>query len=272
MFDWGQRTFVMGVLNLTPDSFSGDGLNLNVEAAIAQAQLMRAAGADVIDVGGESTHPKATPVSAQEEMARVLPVIEHIAARLDCPISVDTYKASVARAALAAGAAIVNDVWGLRMEPDLAAVVAEAGAYLVVTRNARPSTRATWTYQKSSGSLIEKIIRALEESLAIAERAGVARDKLIVDPGIGFGEHWSENLIILRDLARLRTLGHPILVGPSRKEFIRYVLGTPTVPLAGTAATVSIAIAHGADMVRLHDVPAIMPSVRMTDAITRSHS
>jgi dihydropteroate synthase len=155
------------------------------------------------------------------------------------------------------------------MEPDLATAAAEAGAYLVVTRNARPAARAAWTFQKGSGSLSEQVMRALEESLRLAERGGVARDRLIVDPGIGFGEQWRENLIILRDLAGLRTLGLPILVGPSRKAFIRYVLGTPTVPLEGTAATIAVAIAHGADMVRVHDVAAMMHTVHMTDAIVR---
>jgi dihydropteroate synthase len=271
MFAWGQRTYVMGVLNLTPDSFSGDGLDRDVEAAVARARMMVAAGADVLDVGGESTRPGAEPIAAEEEIARVVPVIECLARELACPISVDTYKSSVARAALQAGARIVNDVWGLRMDPSLARVAAEADVMLILTRNARPSQHAAWNHQTMTGPLVERIRHALAESIALAQRAGVSHDNIIIDPGIGFGASWQENPIILNELARLRTLGYPIVVGPSRKGFIGHILGVSMGErLEGTASAVAVAVARGADMVRVHDVESMVRVVRMADAIVRN--
>ncbi|MSP12352.1 MAG: dihydropteroate synthase [Chloroflexi bacterium] len=275
MFAWGRRTYVMGILNMTPDSFSGDGLGSNLDRAAAQAQAYVYAGADLLDVGGESTRPGAAPVAAEEEMARVIPAITRLARELHVPLSVDTYKAGVARAAVAAGATIINDVWGLRMEPEIAHVAAETGAYLVITRNARPSAQAAWNYASAADNrpetgLIERVLRDLQESMALARRAGVAEEHIILDPGIGFGNTPAGNLEILRDLARLRHLGRPILIGTSRKGFIGQVLGLEVDGrLEGTAATVAIAIAHGADIVRVHDLSPMVRVSRMADAIMR---
>ncbi len=270
MFEWGVRTYIMGIINMTPDSFAGDGLGTDVEAAVRRAREMLAAGADLLDVGGESTRPGAEPVPADEELGRVLPAIERLAREFDCPVSVDTYKAVVAEAAVRAGARIINDVWGLRMDPAIAEVAARTGAYLVITHNSRSAPAAAWDYAPVEGDVMDRILAGLRQAINLAVNAGVDPERIIVDPGIGFGKTWQENLVILRRLARLRELGRPILIGPSRKSFIGRVLGTDVEGrLEGTAAAVAIGIANGADLVRVHDVGPMVKVARLADAIVR---
>ena len=260
-FRWGERTYIMGVLNLTPDSFSGDGLNWDTEAALAQARRFTAQGADIIDIGGESTRPNGQTISADEEIKRVIPAIERLAGELSVPISIDTYKASVARRAVAAGARMINDVWGLRQDAGLARVAAEAGLPLVLTSNQRDEPAA---------DIISGVISDLERAIRQAIAAGVPRECIIIDPGIGFGKSLKQNLEILRRLAELKQLGQPILVGTSRKSMIGLVLDLPVGErLLGTAATVAIGIANGADIVRVHDVKQMREVSRMSDAIVR---
>jgi dihydropteroate synthase len=251
----------MGVLNLTPDSFSGDGLSWDTEAALAQAKRFTAQGADIIDIGGESTRPGGQTVSAAEEIKRVIPAIERLADELSVPISIDTYKASVARRAVAAGARMINDVWGLRQDAALARVAAEAGLPLVLTSNQRDEPAA---------DIISGIVSDLERAIRQAVAAGVPRECIIIDPGIGFGKSLEQNLEILRRLAELKQLGRPILLGTSRKSLIGLVLDLPVEErLLGTAATVAIGIANGADIVRVHDVKEMREVSRMSDAIVR---
>ena len=263
-FLWGERTYLMGIINVTPDSFSGDGLADDLDAALAQALRFQDEGADILDVGGESTRPGHAPVDEDEELRRVIPLIERLAASVTTPISVDTYKASVARRALAAGATMVNDIWGLRRDPEMAGVVAEAGVPVVVMHNQEAPI-----YK----DVVADVMAILRESLRRAEAAGIPRGQVIVDPGIGFAKRPEHSLELLRRLGELRALGCPILVGTSRKSSIGTVLGLPVEErLEGTAATVAIAIANGADMVRVHDVQAMVRVARMSDAIVRRWS
>ena len=259
-FRWGQRTYVMGIVNVDPDSFSGDGLR-DAESAIAQGKRFAAEGADIIDVGGESTRPGFEPVSADEEMRRVMPVIERLAGELSVPVSIDTYKSEVARRAVAAGARMINDVWELKRDPKLARVAAEAGVPLVISQNQRGS---------KFHDFFPELIASLKKSMQIALDAGVAWDNIIIDPGVGFGKTVEQNVEIVSRLAELKALGRPILLGTSRKSFIGHVLDLPVDQrLEGTAATVAIGIANGADMVRVHDVAQMVRVVKMSDAIVR---
>jgi len=266
-FAWGSRTYVMGILNVTPDSFSGDGLLSSpatdpVDAAVAIARRMVAEGADILDIGGESTRPGHAPVIADEESARVVPVIEAIRAALPAtPISVDTTKPSVAEAALAAGADLVNDIWGVGDDDSMARVAAGRGAPLVVMHN-----RHEPVYE----DVVAEVVVDLRVALDRAVRLGVPVERLIVDPGIGFGKTAEQNLAILRDLAALRSLGRPILLGTSRKSTLGKVLDLPADQrLEATLATTAIGIAFGADVVRVHDVEANVRAARMSDAIIR---
>ncbi|TET40187.1 MAG: dihydropteroate synthase [Dehalococcoidia bacterium] len=260
-FRWGERTFIMGVLNLTPDSFSGDGLGGDVEAAVAQAKRLVAEGADILDVGGESTRPDSASISADEEMGRVIPVIEKLVGEVSVPISIDTYKSEVARRGLEAGAKMINDVWGLRRDPKLAQVAAEEGVPLIIVANQRETT-----YQE----IIPEVINSLRRGMKLALDSGVAWENIIIDPGIGFGKSLEGNLEIIRRLGELKALGRPILLGTSRKSMIGLVLDLPAEQrLEGTAATVALGIANGADMVRVHDVLQMVRVSRMTDAIVR---
>ncbi|HET7676682.1 MAG TPA: dihydropteroate synthase [Candidatus Limnocylindrales bacterium] len=272
-FAWGRRTYLMGIINVTPDSFSGDGLLARaargpaaggpvVEAALAQARRMAAEGADLLDVGGESTRPGHTPVGADEELRRVVPVVRALRQALPgMPISIDTTKAAVAVAALDAGADLLNDVWGVATEPDLLGLAAATGAPLVVMHN-----RAAARYDDVVAEVVADLRRALERAVA----AGVAEEKLIVDPGIGFGKTAEHNLALLRDLAALRSLGRPVLLGTSRKSTIGRVLGLePPERLEGTLATSALAVAAGVDILRVHDVEANRRVARMSDAIVR---
>lgn len=284
--EWGARTYIMGILNLTPDSFSGDGLLVSsgtheydrlVAATLDQGRRFVAAGADILDVGGESTRPGAEPVSLEDELARVEPVVRALRRELDILISVDTYKARVAEAALLAGADIINDVWGLKADPQLADVAARYGAPVILMHN-----RSSWAHAEIKQSLggryvgipyedlLEDIRQELLESVALARAAGIADENIILDPGIGFGKTVEQNLELLDRLDEIRSLGFPVLLGPSRKSFIGYTLDLPPEErLEGTAAAVAVGIVRGADIVRVHDVRPLARVVRMTDAIVR---
>ena len=280
LFDWGRRTYVMGILNATPDSFSGDGLAREgdlISAAVAQAQSFVEAGVDIIDIGGESTRPGSEPVTAEAELARVLPVVGAVRQAVGVPISIDTYRANVAKAALAAGAEWVNDVWGLHMDPEMAGAVAEAGCPVVIMHN-RSKPKSVAQEERLGGryigieydDLIGDIKRELQESIELALAAGVQARQIIIDPGIGFGKTVSQNLQLLDEINLFRDMGYPILVGSSRKSFIGYTLDLPPEErMEGTAATVAIAIDRGADIVRVHDVKEMIRIVKMTDAIMR---
>ena len=260
LFRWGSRTYIMGIINLSPDSFSGDGL-ASAENALQRAQQMIAEGADIIDVGGESTRPQSNPVSMEEEIARVVPFIREAAKALPVPISVDTYRYETARQALDAGANIINDVSGLREDPDLVKLAAERDVPIILTSNER---RHTVT------NIMKSVIANLSKLIVTAEEAGVAWRNIILDPGIGFGKTPEQNLEIMRRLDELKALKRPILLGTSRKSFIGKVLGTEVDNrLEGTAATVAIGIVKGADIVRVHDVRHMSIICRMSDAIVR---
>jgi len=263
-FEWGSRTYVMGIVNVTPDSFSGDGVT-ELEVAVAQARQMELEGADLIDIGGESTRPETwggPGLSVEDELARVIPVVTRVAAAVGVPVSIDTYKATVAERAIAAGAALVNDVWALRRDPRMAATVASARVPVVLMHN-----KPGGGYQ----DLIGEIVASLGESVELARAAGITDDRIIVDPGIGFGKTREENLEIIRRLGELRQLGFPILIGPSRKSFIGKTLDLPAGErLEGTAAAVALSIAGGADIVRVHDVKAMVRVARMADAIRQA--
>jgi dihydropteroate synthase len=260
-FHWGERTFIMGVLNLTPDSFSGDGLGSDTAAALALSRRLVDEGADIIDVGGESTRPESSTVSEDEELSRVIPIIEKLAAEISVPISIDTYKPEVARHALEAGARMINDVWGLRQSPNLAQIAAEWGAPLVIVANQRGTK-----YRE----IIPEVISSLRQGIELARDAGMAWENIIIDPGIGFGKTLEGNLELIRHLSELKVLGRPILLGTSRKSMIGLVLKLPPDQrLEGTAATIALGIAGGADIVRVHDVLQMERVVRMTDAIIR---
>ncbi len=260
-FIWGRRTYVMGVVNVTPDSFSGDGLAYDVAAAVHQGVRMCRDGADIIDVGGESTRPGFQSVPPGEEIERTVPVIERLAGEVDIPVSIDTYKADVARAGLDAGASLVNDVHGFRREPEVAAVAAEFGVPAVAMHNQR---------DREFHDVIGDITVGLVESLCIARERALPDERVIVDPGFNFGWTEEQALEMLRRLGELRTLGRPLLVGTSRKSTIGVVLGLPVEErLEGTAATVALAIANGADIVRVHDVKEMARVARMADAVVR---
>lgn len=262
-FVWGERTYVMGILNVTPDSFSDGGRYLHPDRAVEHALAMEEEGADIIDVGAESTRPGAAPVPAEEELRRLLPVLRRLVPRVRVPISVDTYKAEVARVALAEGAAMINDVGGLQKDPAMAAVAAEAGVPVVVMHN-RP--HGYTHYDDLWGDVLGFLRRSLERAAA----AGLPLEYVIVDPGFGFGKTAEHNLDLLRGLHRLRALGRPVLLGTSRKSTIGRVLDLPVSQrVEGTAATVALAIPHGVDIVRVHDVAPIVRVVRMADAIVR---
>ncbi len=264
----GRRTLIMGIVNVTPDSFSGDGLGADAEAAIAQGRQMVADGADMLDVGGESTRPGSEPVEPSEEVARILPVIEGLAAGVDVPISVDTYKSSVAAAALEKGAHIVNDISGLHADEQMANVAAKAEAAVIIMHI--QGTPRDMQKDPKYADVIGEISDYLEEGTAAAAAAGLSRDRIILDPGIGFGKKLEHNLEILRRLRELRSLGCPLLVGTSRKSMIGAILDLPVEErLEGTAATVALAVAGGADIVRVHDVKEMSRVAKVADAICR---
>ena len=286
-FLWGTRTYLMGILNVTPDSFSGDGLlspqgatEAAIERALNQARRFIAAGVDILDVGGESTRPGSAPISTAEERARVIPVIKALAENLEAVISIDTYKHEIAEEALQCGAHMVNDVWALRADPKLAETVARRGVPIVLMHN-----RSSWVHaeirERLGGryvdmpyeNLIEDIRRELLESVQSAREAGIPEEHILLDPGIGFGKTVEQNLELMNRLDEIRALGYPLLIGPSRKSFIGYTLDLPPDQrLEGTAAAVAVSIVRGADIVRVHDVESMARVARMTDAIVRTSS
>ena len=281
-FSWGSRCYVMGILNATPDSFSGDGLGSGVEMIgrlVDKAAAFVAAGADILDVGGESTRPGAEPVSAAEEIERVVPSIEALVARFpDAVISVDTSKAEVAAAALDAGAAWVNDVWALKADPRMAPLVAARQVPVVLMHNrSRPKDIARNPRLGSEyvgaryGHLMDEVAADLAGLAADAVAAGVDRGRIILDPGIGFGKTAVQNMALLNHLDRLKPLGFPLLIGSSRKSFIGRVLDVgPDEREEGTAACIAVGVVRGADIVRVHDVKAAVRVAKMTDAIIRA--
>lgn len=289
-FSWGSRTYLMGILNLTPDSFSGDGLieesgggesevvqEKIIESALKQARGYVAAGADILDVGGESTRPGASLVDVEEEIWRVIPVIQALVQEFGVIISVDTYKHQVAQAALEAGAHMVNDVWGFQADADMAETIARYAAPVILMHN-----RSSWAHaeikERLGGryvgvpydDLLADIKRELMDSVDLARAAGISDGNIILDPGIGFGKTVDQNLELIDLIPEIRCLGYPILLGPSRKSFIGYTLDLPPDQrLAGTAAAVVVGIVRGADIVRVHDVEFMKQVVKMTDAIVR---
>jgi dihydropteroate synthase/2-amino-4-hydroxy-6-hydroxymethyldihydropteridine diphosphokinase len=281
---WGERTYVMGILNITPDSFSGDGLMQRqnyVAAALEQAYGFIEAGVDILDIGAESTRPGAQTVDTQDEIERLIPVVEALSQEHpDVLLSIDTYKAAVAEAALDAGGHWINDVWGLRADPEMANTAARAGVPIVLMHNRSRPTDVN--LQERLGGryvgvayedLIEDVKRELLDSVAIARQAGVKDENIILDPGIGFGKTVEQNLELLNRLDEIAALSFPLLLGSSRKSFIGYTLGLPPEQrVEGTAATVAVGIVRGADIVRVHDVKTMVRVARMTDAIVRRRS
>ena len=258
---WGPRTYVMGIINLTPDSFSGDGLGSDVSVAVEQALRFEAEGADFIDVGAESTRPGHESVTAEEELERLMPALEAMVSRVNLPVSVDTSKAVVAQTAVAAGAAIINDQWGLKSEPEIAIVAAQTGAGLILMHNQKG---------RHYNDLIPDISSSLSASAKTALDAGVPKGNIIFDPGSGFGKTPDHNLEILNRLREFTSLGYPLLLGTSRKSTIGMVLDLAVEErVEGTAATVALAIAAGVDIVRVHDVRHMVRVCRMSDAVVR---
>ena len=265
---FGQRTLIMGILNVTPDSFSDGGCYLGVAAAIDHAKEMAKDGADVIDVGGESSRPGASPASAEEELARVLPVVEGLVDEVSVLVSIDTCKSEVARRALETGAHIVNDITALQGDAEMAKVVAEMGAGVILMH--MRGTPRTMQQSPVYDDVVSDISSWLQRRIEYAETEGIPPDRIVVDPGIGFGKTVDHNLEILRRLDEFRHLNKPILIGTSRKSFIGKILDLPVNSrIEGTAATITWAIAHGADMVRVHDVKTMRRVARMTDALCR---
>jgi len=271
-FRWGERTYVIGIINLSPDSFSGDGIT-DLEAAVAQAHRFASRGADILDIGGESTRPGSAPVSIDEEIKRVVPVIERLASEVPIPLSVDTYKSEVAQQALEAGAKMINDQWGLKRDTHLAELAAEKGVPLILMSNQRDKGGYDVGVQRDTAyyeDVMIEVTSSLRKSLVLALRLGVPRENIILDPGIGFGKTWQQDLEVIRRLEELKELGRPILIGPSRKSLIAQVLKLPADErVEGTAAAVAIGIAKGADIVRVHDVQQMVRVCRMSDAIVR---
>ncbi|MGA9533710.1 MAG: dihydropteroate synthase [Anaerolineales bacterium] len=279
-FAWGTRTYVMAIFNLTPDSFSGDGLlqpGASADDLRRQAEQFIDAGADILDIGGESTRPGAEPISADQELERAIPAVESVRSMTDLPISIDTYRATVAAAALDAGADMVNDVWALRADPAMAPLIAERGVPVILMHNRMTPNNAE-VAERLGGryvgveydDLLGDIRNELMQSVDLAREHGVADSQIILDPGIGFGKTVPQNLELLDRTAKIRALGYPVLIGPSRKSFIGFTLDLPPDQrVEGTAAAVAVGIVRGADIVRVHDMKMMVRVARMTDAIVR---
>jgi dihydropteroate synthase len=254
-----EKTFIMGILNLTPDSFSDGGKYNQLDSALAHAEEMIVNGADIIDVGGESTRPGAEYVDSAEEIKRVVPIIGKLSNEINVPISIDTYKADVAEQAILAGATIINDVWGAKADPNMAAVAAKYNVPIVLMHNRQ---------ERKYKSLIPDMIADLNESVEIVKRAGVQDDKIILDPGIGFAKTIEDNLVVMRNLETFTQLGYPVLLGTSRKSFIGRILDLPPSDrMEGTGATVCLGIEKGCSIVRVHDVQGIARMAKMMDAM-----
>lgn len=268
-FDFSQKTYIMGILNVTPDSFSDGGMFFNTDAAVEQALRMKDEGADIIDIGGESTRPGAEKITVKEEINRITPVIEAIAKRVNVPISVDTYKSAVAEAALSAGASMINDISGLMFDPKMSGVVARYQVPIVIMhiKGTPKFMQKNPTYE----ALIPEIMDYLYGSIEIARNAGIPDDMIIIDPGIGFGKTLEHNLEIIKRLNEFAGFEKPILLGPSRKSFIGRLLGDLSVAerLEGTAAATAIGIFNGANIIRVHDVKEMVRVSKIADAIKR---
>ena len=266
---WEKKTYVMGIINATPDSFSGDGINGNIEAGVSQALSFYSEGADILDIGGESTRPQSLygnvkDISGKEEINRVVPLVKEIRARSGGMISVDTSKSAVADAAIKAGANMVNDVWALKKDPEMVEVVASAKVYVVLMHN---------DSNPSYSDVVYDTIESLKKSVDKAVRDGISEDLIIIDPGIGFGKDMRQNLTILRRLEEYKSIGRPILVGTSRKSTIGNILQVPVHERTyGTAASIAIAIAKGTNIVRVHDVGEMAQVCKMSDAIIREEA
>ena len=262
MFDYGKRTYIMGILNVTPDSFSGGGNFNNIDTAVNHAKEMINDGADIIDLGGESTRPGHTYVDSQEEKRRILPVIKKLKEEIQVPISVDTYKADVAEASLELGVEMINDIWGLTKDKNMANVIAKYDAYVCIMHN-----QDTTEYNKD---IMEAIKEFLQNSIDLALKSGIKKEKIVLDPGIGFGKTFEQNLEVLKRLDEIKTLGYPVLLGTSRKSVIGNVLNVePKERLEGTIATTVLGIRDGVDIVRVHDVKENLKAAKMADAIYR---
>ena len=262
MFDYGKRTYIMGILNVTPDSFSDGGKFNEVNKALNHAKEMIKDGVDIIDIGGESTRPGHKYVEADEEIQRVIPVIKELRKEINVPISIDTYKAKVAEEALRLGVEMINDVWGLKKDKEMANVVAKYNACVCIMHN-QDGTE----YDKD---IMESMKESLQESIDLALNAGISKDKIVIDPGIGFGKTFEQNLEVLKRMNELKELGYPILLGTSRKSVIGNVLNVePKERLEGTIATTVLGIRDGVDIVRVHDVKENLKAAKMADAIYR---
>ncbi len=254
------RSLVMGIVNVTPDSFSDGGAFYDSQSAISHARRLAEEGADILDIGGESTRPQAHPISAEEEWARVGPILKQLSPLVSCPISIDTYKAQTANHALALGASIVNDVWGLQHDPDMAAVIADHGASVILMHNQR--------HIDPHLDIIATVLRFLDHSLTLANKAGIPMHRIAVDPGIGFGKTLEQNLDLIVGLDQLKSLGLPVLLGASRKSMIdKIVPNPPHRRLPGTLAVHSVGILRGADIIRTHDVAEAVQAARITDRL-----
>jgi dihydropteroate synthase len=272
IFDWGQRTYLMGVLNVTPDSFSDGGQFNTLEAALTQARHLVNSGADILDVGGQSTRPNAADISLEEELSRVIPIVKAVRQEMDIPISVDTTRAKVAEAAIAAGADVVNDISGAAYDLEMLPTMAKLGVPIILMHIR--GTPQTMQQQTNYQNLIGEIIEFLKERVEAAIAQGIHSSHIAIDPGIGFAKTYSQNLEILRRLVEFRSLGCPVLVGPSRKGFIGHILNQPDPKqrIWGTAATCCAAIAGSADIIRVHDVREMKDVCRVADAIWRQDS
>ena len=260
--EFGNHTYVMGILNVTPDSFSDGGKFNNIDSALKHTEQLINDGADIIDVGGESTRPNYIKISDEEEIERVVPVIEKIKADFDVPVSIDTYKSKVAAAAVGAGADLVNDIWGLKYDKNMAEVIAKSGAACCLMHNRE---RAEYN------SFVEDVLDDLRETIAIAKKAGIADDKIILDPGVGFAKSYEQNLIITNNVDRLNELGYPVLLGTSRKSMIGLTLDLPSNQrVEGTVATSVIGVMKCCRFVRVHDVLENKRAILMTEAIINS--
>ncbi|MCI8503811.1 MAG: dihydropteroate synthase [Dorea sp.] len=262
IFDTEHRVYIMGILNVTPDSFSDGGRYLSMDSALFHAQEMVDDGADVLDVGGESTRPGHVMISEEEEICRTAEVIENLKKNFDVPVSIDTYKSRVAKVALAAGADLVNDIWGLKYDKDMAKVIAESGAACCLMHNRKEAVYS---------ELVADVCADLAESVRLAEISGIGKERIMLDPGIGFGKTHEMNLEMLRRLGELKSMGYPILLGASRKSVIGLTLDlVPEERLEGTLATTVVAVMNGCSFVRVHDVKENLRAVRMTEAILKS--
>ena len=262
IFDTEHRVYIMGILNVTPDSFSDGGRYLSMDSALFHAQEMVDDGADILDVGGESTRPGHVMISEEEEICRTAEVIENLKKNFDVPVSIDTYKSRVAKVALAAGADLVNDIWGLKYDKDMAKVIAESGAACCLMHNRKEAVYS---------ELVADVCADLAESVRLAEISGIGKERIMLDPGIGFGKTYEMNLEMLRRLGELKSMGYPILLGASRKSVIGLTLDlVPEERLEGTLATTVVAVMNGCSFMRVHDVKENLRAVRMTEAILKS--